>query len=231
MIEDGAWVESWLSAPRFAVYLAAAGGDRLRALRLYEWNAAVSAALQHDLSHLEVGLRNAYDRALCDGRDDRERHWVFDADRLFPPAWQKAANGVRYDANKTTRKLLANAIRSAAGSTCALPPAGKVIAELSFGFWRYLSVKRHDQRLWIPYLHRAFRPGVARRAVDEPIKRLHRLRNRVAHHEPLLGIDLLARCDDVLALAGFILPEQRSYIAATSACAKLLTRCDRVSRP
>lgn len=125
MIEDGAWVESWLSAPRFAVYLAAADGDRLRALRLYEWNAAVSAALQDDLSHLEVGLRNAYDRALCDARDDRERHWVFDADRLFPPAWQKAANGVRYDANKTTRKLLANAIRTAAGSTPQSVPAGR----------------------------------------------------------------------------------------------------------
>ncbi len=75
MIEDGVWVESWLSAPRFAVYLADAGGDRRRALRLYEWNAAVSAAFLRDLSHLEIGVRNAYDRALCAGRDDRERHW------------------------------------------------------------------------------------------------------------------------------------------------------------
>lgn len=141
---------------------------------------------------------------------------------VFPPAWQKAANGVRYDANKTTRKLLADAVRAAGGVAGTLPPPGKVIAELPFGFWRYLSVKRHDQRLWIPYLHKAFRPGVARR--DEPIKRLHRLRNRVAHHEPLLNIDLLARCDDVLTLAGLILPELRSYIAATSSCPKLLAQ-------
>lgn len=224
MIEDGVWVESWLSAPRFAVYLADAGGDRRCALRLYEWNAAVSAALLRDLSHLEIGLRNAYDRALCDGMRDRERHWTFESDVLFPPAWQKAANGVRYDANRTTRKLLADAVRAAGGVTGSLPPPGKVIAELPFGFWRYLSVKRHDQRLWIPYLHKAFRPGIARRAVDEPIKRLHRLRNRVAHHEPLLNIDLRARCDDVLTLAGLILPELRSYIAATTSCPKLLAQ-------
>ncbi|GAA4387400.1 hypothetical protein GCM10023153_01750 [Ornithinibacter aureus] len=34
------------------------------ALDLYEWNAEISAALLRDLAHLEVGLRNAYDRAL-----------------------------------------------------------------------------------------------------------------------------------------------------------------------
>lgn len=60
----GSWVEAWLSAPRFAVYLTATGGDRARALALYEWNAQLSAALLHDLAHLEVGLRNAYDVVL-----------------------------------------------------------------------------------------------------------------------------------------------------------------------
>ena len=45
----GSWVEAWLSAPRFAVYLTATGGDRARALALYEWNAQLSAALLHDL--------------------------------------------------------------------------------------------------------------------------------------------------------------------------------------
>lgn len=60
----GPWVEQWLSAPRFVVYVAAADGDSERALALYEWNAQISAALLRDLAHLEVGLRNAYDRAL-----------------------------------------------------------------------------------------------------------------------------------------------------------------------
>jgi hypothetical protein len=34
-----------------------------------------------------------------------------------------------------------------------------VVAELSLGFWRYLSVKRHEKHLWVPYLHHAFPAG------------------------------------------------------------------------
>ena len=60
----GQWVETWLSAARFGAYLDATGGDRQRALDLYELNAAVSAVLHRDIAHLEVGLRNAYDRAI-----------------------------------------------------------------------------------------------------------------------------------------------------------------------
>lgn len=54
-----AWIEQWLSRERFALYLRKAGGDRTRALALYEWNAKLSAAFLHDLNHLEVALRNA----------------------------------------------------------------------------------------------------------------------------------------------------------------------------
>lgn len=71
----GDWIEDWLSAPRFAVYLRAAGHDRHRAVELHEWNAAISSAFHHDLAHLEVGLRNAYDRALSRGTSPGE-HWA-----------------------------------------------------------------------------------------------------------------------------------------------------------
>lgn len=38
--QPGPWVEAWLSAPRFGVYIEATAGDRQLALVLYEWNAA-----------------------------------------------------------------------------------------------------------------------------------------------------------------------------------------------
>lgn len=63
---DEAWIELWLSAARFSTYVKAAGGSRGRALELYQWNAKLSAAFLHDLSHLEVGLRNACDRQLSE---------------------------------------------------------------------------------------------------------------------------------------------------------------------
>jgi hypothetical protein len=86
--DPGAWVQSWLSRPRFAVYLAAAGNtDRRLALNPYEWNAAVSAAFLHDLAHLEVALRNAYDTAIAANTPAGLSHWTTDPCRLFPVRW------------------------------------------------------------------------------------------------------------------------------------------------
>lgn len=226
----GTWVEDWLSAPRFGVYLHAVNHDRQVALKLYEWNAAISAAFQHDLAHLEVSLRNAYDRALTAAIPDGHPHWVFDPLCFFPPHLQKAANGVRYDANETVRRKIAAAVREAASpglgrqasTRTGQPAPGKVIAELSFGFWRYLSAKRHDKRLWVPHLHKAFRPGVSRRAVDGPVGRLHKLRNRVAHHEPLLATDLKQCCQDVLTVAHLISDELCEHIQIHSSCATMI---------
>lgn len=229
----GSWLEDWLSPPRFAVYLRAAGDDRWLALQLYEWNAAVSAALLRDLAHLEVGLRNAYDRALSTAVPAGRPHWVFDPLRFFPPHRQRAANGTHYDANETIRRKIATAIRdatspgpgkSASAARNGQPSPGKVVAELSFGFWRYLSVKRLDTSLWVPHLHKGFQPGVSRRAVDEPIGRVHALRNRVAHHEPLLRTDLHQRHHDLLTVAHLISHELGTYLASTSSCVSVINQ-------
>ena len=55
--------------------------------------------------------------------------------------------------------------------------------------------------------------------MDEPLTRLHRIRNRIAHHEPLLRVDLDARVDDIVALATLLEPELGRYVAANSAVA------------
>lgn len=227
----GPWIESWLSAPRFGVYLTAAGRDRAKAVALYEWNASISAAFLHDLAHLEVGLRNAYDTALRSSIPAGQPHWVFDDTRYFPVTWRRAKNGTRYDANKINREQIARAIAeaSAPGPAAAPragaptpPPPGKVVAELMFGFWRFLPTTAQHHPLWIPHLHKAFAPGTSRPAVDRPIGRLHKLRNRVAHHEPLLAQDLTGRYRDTLDLAGLISPDLRNYIAAASSCPALI---------
>ncbi|WP_103382813.1 hypothetical protein [Pseudonocardia dioxanivorans] len=220
--DDDSWLEDWLSPPRFAVYVNAADGDRGRARQLYEWNAAVSAAFHHDLGHLEVGLRNAYDRALSQG-DPPDRHWVFEPARHFPPQMKKAANRNRHDSNAKTRSIIERAVDEASkGSAGVQPSPGKVIAELNFGFWRFLSVRRLHESLWVPRLHTAFRPGTSRPQVDRPVERLHALRNRVAHHEPLFALDLAARCADVLTVASLLSEPLYAFIEEHSSCRKLL---------
>ena len=57
-------LEASFSAERLGTYLKAAGGDRARALHLYTWNTAISAAFYGPLQGLEVALRNAMHRRL-----------------------------------------------------------------------------------------------------------------------------------------------------------------------
>ncbi|MEQ3552852.1 hypothetical protein WIS52_20485 [Pseudonocardia nematodicida] len=218
MTDPGQWIEGWLSTLRFAVYLDAAGGDRGRALALYEWNARAAAAFHHDLGHLEVALRNAYDRALRHRDESEARHWVFDPSRHFPIQEERARNGVVVDANDKPRAQIEQAIRSARRDTKgrAPTPPGKVIAELRFGFWRYLTIARRTDALRIPYLRTAFRPGTDRRDVDHPVGRLHLLRNRVAHNEPLIRMDLAGRHADVLTVAGLMAVPLRDHLTDLS---------------
>lgn len=117
------------SADRFGTYRRMAGGDRLRALALHEWNAKLNAALLHDFAHLEVGLRNLYDRALSDVVAAGDKHWTDprSAARLFPYIEGPDAR---------THRDIAAARRYAGGP--AAPP-GKVMAELMFGFWVLLT--------------------------------------------------------------------------------------------
>jgi hypothetical protein len=97
-----------------------------------------------------------------------------------------------------------------------------VVAELNFGFWRYLSSSAHEKTLWVPLLHQAFPSGTNRADVDGKIGRLHVLRNRVAHHEPLLLEDLPARHADLVDTAGRLQPQLARHLATTSQVPALL---------
>lgn len=212
-------MERWLSQPRHAVYLAASKGDPRLALDLYEWNAEISAALMRDIAHVEVGLRNAYDRALS-ARWSGPPHWTIAGIPAFTPLW-RTRRGRRVDVNLRTRESLLRAVDSAGGT--AAPP-GKVVAELMFGFWRFLSSSAHEKTLWVPALHRAFTPGTDRRDVDRPIGRLHDLRNRVAHHEPLLRSDIAGRVADAVAVASLIDSDLGQHLTTTSRVTHLLSQ-------
>jgi len=93
-----------------------------------------------------------------------------------------------------------------------------------FGFWRFLSSTAHEKTLWVPALHHAFAPGTDRRDVDRPIGRPHGLRNRVAHHEPLLSYDIAGRVTDAVNVATLIDAELGQHLAATSQVGLLLVQ-------
>lgn len=179
------WVEEWLSPGRYRKFVRAAGGDHARALALYDWDAKLTAALLLDLGHLEVGLRNAYDRALLSHPLVTGKDWIATdvARQLLPPHWVRNEKGDREDKNKTPRESIKRARNYADYHEENGVPRGKVVAELMFGFWTYLSDSLHEKSLWVPALHRAFVPGTDRAKIHQALTDLRECRNRLAHNE------------------------------------------------
>lgn len=189
-----------LTAERLAPYVRAAGTVPA-ALRLHRWNTAISAAFFEDLANLEVVLRNALDERLQawhlaqHGNGD----WWDDPGGVLEPQRHEDVAAAKVRVKKTLTH-------------------GRVLAELTFGFWRFLLSGRYEATLWTPVLRHAFphlKPA-SRRMVGEPAERLNRLRNRIAHHEPIHGMALAALHADVLAVAAMICPVTEDWIRRTS---------------
>lgn len=174
------------------------------ALELYEWNMRAAASILELTGMVEVVTRNALDRQLT--------RWA--AGRGVPD-WPDHA-----PLDPRGRQDL-RAASDRAGRASALPSRGRVIAELSFGFWRYLVSSRYHASLWVPSLHRAFPSGPAdlrarRREVEQRMRGLHVVRNRAAHHEPIHRRDLERDRTDAIDLLGWVDPVAATWAERTS---------------
>lgn len=177
-----------ISPDRLSTYQGAAEEAGVDVLGLYLWDRDLAAAALADIAVLEVALRNAMNTRLVEiagrvdwyaidvGLDDRSL-------RTVAQAWNRLPQRQR--------------------------TPGRVVAQLMFGFWRGLleqgghhgdgplRVRRLYEDLWRAGMHRAFPGGRAEAAgagqrwtrtwtlgVVTPV---HALRNRAAHHEPLVN--------------------------------------------
>ena len=201
-------LEELFSGERLGTYLARSEGDFDAAVRLYRWNAAITAAFWEPIGHLEVALRNALAGQLA------ERHaalglsgsWLDDPGR-------ELGERARDDIAAARDRVRQKGKRASEGQT---------ISELSFGFWRFLITKRLTG-LW-PDLAGGFpnAPDRQRETVEKPIARLHDFRNRLAHHQPVWNRRPRDRYEDLLALAGYIDPALPAWIEATSTVVRTL---------
>ena len=205
-----------LSPERFATYVAATGGDRERAMRLYTWNTAVSAAFYGPLQGLEVALRNAMHRELG---------------AAYGPAWyDDPACGLDAGA---LRRIEAAKDDLRRGGYPVDPP--HLVAALPFGFWVALlgrggraaalgaPKRNYEMTLWRPCLHKAFpHARIGRVQAHTPLDYLRTLRNRIAHHEPVFTRHLAADYRSLLTVTGWISPGTRDWIAHHSRVEQLL---------
>ncbi len=109
---------------------------------------------------------------------------------------------------------------SRSGNTTPVP--GKVIAEVMFGFWTYLTSNAHEKTIWVPYLHKAYPGKTDRRKIHQTLYELREFRNRVAHHEPLLvGSEFERR--KIISVASRLLPKDAfSHLTQNSEVLKIL---------
>ena len=159
-----------------------------RAVALYEHNIELSTAMWGTIAPIEVALRTIISDAI------RELHTRTSPPRgslwFDEPCWFTDGKWFSPQSLHTIRRAQARAHDPGPGAE-GRPDEGRVIAELTLGFWRYLLVGRYEHSLWNPAIRRRF-PALShlsgtasRRAVHSRVERLNYLRNRIAHHEPV----------------------------------------------
>jgi hypothetical protein len=195
-----------VSPARLAPYAAATGAIDDSTVALYEWNMAMSTAMFQDLGAFEILLRNAMDLSLR---------------AKYQPTAAAAPWYSQVPLTDRAKETLALAMDRAAGNSGVAPIQDKVVAELTFGFWRYLLGSRYQASVWPCVLRYSFtnvQPGekVQRKAVEDIVLSLYLLRNRIAHHEPIFDRDLIKSHGQLLSMAGWICPVTSAWILERS---------------
>jgi len=190
---------SWFSPDRVEPYVAACGGNRSRAIHLYAWNARATGAFVEVMHHVEVLLRNRIADTLA---GDVGRRWYTSPVVLTPAGLgmvTEALDRIRRGGKRATY--------------------GQVIASLTFGFWTGLfGASAHNEDLWRRHLHKTFRrhgPG-RRKDVAGRLAVIRIFRNRLAHHEPIHGQNLVERHEELLELAAWLDPAAEAWIRKES---------------
>lgn len=196
-------VVAGLSPQRLGPYLAQVGGDPDEALLLYVYNARVAGALLEELGYAEVILRNALVAQL-----------EIIAERVYPGQVWYECERMLDDWELSDILRVKNALLDRGEALSS----GKVIAELGFGFWVHL-ISSDRSWIWRNGLPRAFPCFLGAAYHQEEIhgtaERLCELRNRIAHHEPLLEHDIAADHAQIINLVGWISSDTRNWVEAS----------------
>jgi hypothetical protein len=235
-----------LHPARLDTYLRATRGHERKAISLYLWNVRLSAAFQEVLALVEVGLRNALDQELriwvsAQSEDGVSSDWLLGT---IPRPLNRLV------ARKTHESMLFQA-KTARGLRPDSHPRRNaeithddLLAQMNFGTLRALMPTSNENAktfpakslLWrqalvdaFPYLDCETDPHGW--IIGDRVARLHHLRNRVAHMEPLLNVSVPARLTDAYSILGAINPDLRSTASGLSRVRPVLESDPRTRAP
>lgn len=178
------------SLERFGRYMDKANQDKELALAFYAHNMQLSESLYSPLQILEVVLRNRIHQVMTSVFGE----WWFDADTVgLQSAEQMHLTKARQDIQRENK----------------METSGQIVASLSFGFWTGLISPRYDW-LWKKHLNAIARKpdkkGVSRKQIARYLHEIRRLRNRVAHHEPIIFLPVKQRYEELLLVLEWLSP-------------------------
>lgn len=154
---------------------------------MYYANARIAQSFQPLLSFFEVILRNQLHYALAAHFGDVQ--WLISQKTGF-----MSDPGLTYKEKKTGKIKKNDFLKSEVKRSEKVLhdqgkniTAGRIIAELNFGFWNSLYEAHHYKLLkGVPcQIFKSLPTGYGRKEVNEMIQEIRQLRNRVSHNEPL----------------------------------------------
>ena len=169
-------------------------------MALYQWNIAISGALFESIAIVEVVVRNELDRNLNVWAKRHVADWldIIKFDEKAQVDIQKAHTRVSKESSH-----------------------GKIVAELNFGFWRFMLGRRYLHEIWLPVMKSAFpnlegHAGMRREEVERAVAKIWFLRNRIGHHEPIFNRDFSQDLVAMESLLNWISFEAASWARSQS---------------
>ena len=175
------------SISRVSRYQKAANGNKKKAMAMYYANARLAQAFQPLISFFEVVLRNQLHYALAHYFNDVQ--WLLNQKSGFmsdPSLTHIVKKTGKMKVNDFLKSEVERSERTLIGKKRNVT-AGRVIAELNFGFWNSLYETHHYALLkGVPCtIFKTLPAGVGRKEVNQMVQQIRDLRNRISHNEPL----------------------------------------------
>lgn len=201
-------LECNLSSERLQIYKKLANHDQELTIRLYAWNSALSEALYRPIQGFEVLIRNAFNRYFSE---------------VFSTSWYE---NPKMQFNINLQQMINKAKNHLIRHNKIINP-NSIVPELSFGFWVGLLGRQFETNLWRTHIYSIFANApkpLLRSSIHERFSIIHQLRNRIAHHEPIVQRNLMTDHNLILETAGWICPITAHWIECHSCFCEVWTR-------
>jgi hypothetical protein len=187
-------LEQIVSKARLQPYIVSQPQNPERAVALYEQNIALAQSFYPLLSSLEVALRNALDKQCSALFADP--NWLTSQKTGFMVA--SRLTYIDHSGKQRTNDFLKRSIEEAESTLRRqkkILSQGRIISELTFGFWTELFDRTHYSLLkGVPIkIFPNLPPTIRRVQIYDRLRDIRRFRNRIYHNEPICFVN--GMCD------------------------------------